>query len=106
MAEQDWTQVVWTKKKIVKPQTHVSNPAGTKKFRALDSDEPPAPTETSFDIKIAVQKARQAAKMTQRDLAIRMNIQANLVNDFESGKVIPTRRQLSQINAIFGTKIK
>lgn len=103
---QDWTQVVWTKKKPVKNDTFISNPAGTKKFRALDGDEPPPPSESPFDTRIAIQKARQTAKMTQRDLAIRMNIQANMINDFESGKIVPTRQQLAQMSAIFGIKIK
>ena len=54
---------------------------------------------------MAIQKARQAKKMTQKELAILLNIQASVISEYECGNAIPNRQLLSKISKVLGVKI-
>jgi len=104
MIHQDWKHVVWKKNTEINKKS-VQNPAGTSKFRALDSDSPPKPEKVSQHVRIAIQKARQSKKMTQKELAKVLNVSLNIITDYESGKAIPDKKLISKMNKIFGVKI-
>lgn len=107
MSNQDWEPVVW--KRQEKPSKEENkkyqNPPGTASFRALDSEDPPAPEKVSVDVRMAIQKARVAKKMSQKDLAKILNMQANLINDYESGKAVPNRQILNRIGQALSVKL-
>lgn len=105
MEHQDWNTVVWHKKEQPNKERQNKNPPGTAKFRALDGDEPPAPKKVSQDVRMAIQKARCAKKMTQKELANRLNLSASTINEYESGKAIPNRQILSRIGRALGVKL-
>ena len=103
MEHQDWNQVVWNKKK--KP-SYNHNPPGTAKFRALDGDEPPAPKKIDHSTRIAIQRARIENKLSQKQLANKLNIQEKIISEYESGKAIPNKQIINKINRLLNSKIK
>ena len=99
---QDWEKITF--KKPTEQTKRPPNPAGHTKFIALDSEDPPAPEKPNTSICIAIQKARQSKKLTQKELAFRLNVQPSVISDYESGKTIPTRQVLSTIGKMLGVK--
>lgn len=97
-------QIVWNKKKQKQIRTH--NAPGTAKFRALDSDEPPAPKKIDNSTRIAIQRARIENKLSQKQLANKLNIQGKIISDYESGKAIPNKQIINKINRLLHSKIK
>ena len=85
--------------------TRKHNPPGTARFRELDSENPPPPEKMKVSTQICIQKARQANKMTQRELAIKLNMQTCIINNYESGKAIPNRQILIKLGQILGVKL-
>ena len=81
------------------------NPPGTAKFRILDSEDPPPPEKLNTNISLLIQKARVAKKMSQKDLGVSVNIKANIINDYESGKAIPDRQILIKLGRFLGVKL-
>ncbi len=108
MHHQDWENIVFNKKSEDLAKQEIlrkHNPPGTAKFRELDSEDPPAPEKVKNSTSMAIQKARQAKKMTQKDLAILLNIQACVISEYESGNATPNRQILSKISKVLGVKI-
>ena len=104
MEHQDWKDIVFKKaetQNIKKPP----NPEGTAKFHKLNSDDPPAPEETRMETRMAIQKARNTKKMSQKDLGFLLNLHANVINDYESGKAIPEKKMLRKIESVLGVKL-
>ena len=109
MEHQDWNTVVWNKP-VKKRETKAERvarekPSGTKQFINLDGDNPDAPKKVDYDLRMNIQKARQAKKMTQKELAGKINVQANIVNDYESGKTVPSSAILAKMARVLGTKL-
>ena len=103
MNHQDWEKVVFKKS-----ETRISqkqNPAGTKEFRVLDSEDPLAPKKIDNSTAMAIQQARQSKGLTRKELAIALNIQASVVADYECGKAIPNRQVLGSIGRFLGVKL-
>ena len=103
MNHQDWDKVVFKKSETRMSQKQ--NPAGTKEFRILDSEDPPAPKKIDNSTAVAIQQARQAKGMTRKELALGLNIQASVVADYECGKAIPNRQVLGSIGRFLGVKL-
>lgn len=97
LSHQDHEVIVWTKKKPDKVSDHTHNSAGTSTFRKLDSDEPEAPKTIDHNIKVKIQKGRSSMKMTQKQLAMKINIPVNIVQAYESGKAIPDKAVMRKI---------
>jgi putative transcription factor len=103
MNHQDWENVVFKK-----PETKISqkqNPAGTKEFRVLDSEDPLPPKKIDKSIATAIQQARQAKGLTRKELGMALNIEARVVGDYECGKAIPNRQVLGSIGRFLGVKL-
>jgi len=103
MNHQDWEKVVFKK-----PETRISqkqNPAGTKEFRVLESEDQLPPKKIDNSTAMAIQQARQAKGLTRKELAIGLNIQASVVADYECGKAIPNRQVLGSIGRFLGVKL-
>lgn len=103
MNHQDWEKVVFKKS-----ETRISqkqNPAGTKEFRVLDSEDPSAPKKIDNSTAMAIQQARQAKGLSRKELALALNIQASLIADYERGKAIHNRQVLGSIGRFLGVKL-
>ena len=97
---QDWTPVVLYNPNATnkgKSETPQQNSTMTSKMRALDGDEIVAPPKVSQDLKKAMQQARLAAKKSQKQLALDMGVQAQLITDYENGKAVPNNAFLARL---------
>lgn len=103
MNHQDWEKITFKKSETIISQKQ--NPAGTKEFRILDSEDPPAPKTIDNSTAMTIQQARQSKGLTRKDLAKALNIQTSVVADYECGKAIPNRQVLGSIGRFLGVKL-
>ena len=104
MHHQDWENIVF-KGKEDSQTVQKQNPPGTAKFRVLDSEDPPPPETIKICIAIAIQQARQAKKLTRKQLAKGLNIKESVITEYETGKAIPNNQVLRNIGNILGVKL-
>lgn len=121
MEQQDWNQVTWSKnpariniyntvnapdtQKVTYKPTQL--PKGHSKFKQLDSDDPLSSNKeinplTRLKIRQSIQKARLAKSLTQKDLAGKLRINVKIINEYESGKVVPDKTMISKICRVLG----
>ena len=97
MSHQDWTPVIFNKPKYILKKEQISNKQNnlkpqvimTQRDRNLDSSEVDAPPKINMELKKAIQKARQAKKLTQKDLAQLVGVHQSEITNYENGKAIP-----------------
>lgn len=107
MEYQDWKPVILKKKKKIN-QVHKAmsqRQPNNSKFKQLDGDDPVPPREIDHNIKIRIQQARVKKKLTQKQLAQKLNMTVNIINEYESGKAIPNRQVLSKMGRVLGVKL-
>jgi ribosome-binding protein aMBF1 (putative translation factor) len=102
MSHQDFKPVVLKKTKLT---NHTYNSEGSSVFRKLDSDEPDAPKTIQYSQSLKIQKGRNLKKMSQKDLAMKINVPVNTINSYESGTVIPNKSVLRKIQDILEIKL-
>jgi len=116
--EQDWTPVILRKKKaLTTTTTEVRQKVQNKSqgFNKLEVDTLTPSTEEAPKLKQLniltsesrqeLIKARLAAKMTQSDLAKKLNLQQRVINDLECGKVVNEQNILYNLNRILNVKL-
>jgi putative transcription factor len=59
-----------------------------------------------LDVGRLIQQARNELKMTQKDLAQRLNEKPQVVNDYEAGRAIPNPGVLSKMERILGVRLR
>jgi len=59
----------------------------------------------STDLKQAMIKARNAKGLTQKQLAQQLNMQPQVINEYESGKAIPNNAVIAKIERHLGAKL-
>lgn len=92
------------KQNLEYPKTK-QNIEGTKVFRQLDSDEPIYIKPINFNIKEKIKNTRLLLGITQKDLAKKINVKYNLINDYENGIIIPDKKILQKISSILNIKL-
>jgi putative transcription factor len=110
---QDWGQVKWTKqqnkKTLVASGGAVETTKRTKNMDAmhkLENSEETAHKTVSFEMKRKIQKARMEKKMTQKQLALALQVKPQIVNDYETGRAIPDSNLINKMQRILGTKLR
>jgi ribosome-binding protein aMBF1 (putative translation factor) len=72
------------------------------------------PRKTEIDLSVrkpyqrlnkAIQSARLAKKMTQKDIAKFVNVKLQVYADWETGKAIPATAAIGKLEHVFGTKL-
>ena len=58
-----------------------------------------------FNFKVAMQKARLASKISQKDLATKLNVKPQVITSYESGKVIPDNAFIAKMERILNCKL-
>lgn len=58
------------------------------------------------EVKTAIQKARLAAKLSQAQLAQKINEKEQIVKEYESGKAIPNQQVLAKMERVLGVKLR
>lgn len=102
LEHQDWKPVVLKKDN---PKVHVQHVAGFKKQIAILSDDPEPPKILGREAGQQILHARTSKKLTQAELAKQLNIQANVIRDYETGNVVPDRKILNLISKKLQIKI-
>ncbi|KAH9330896.1 hypothetical protein KI387_003004, partial [Taxus chinensis] len=75
--------------------------------RKLDEEtEPAALNKVSTDVRQAIQKARLEQKLSQADLAKRINERPQVVQEYESGKAVPNQAILAKMERALGVKLR
>ena len=93
---QDWEPVIL--KKETKEPKDIKN--ATKEVKdKIKLNEP------SLDFQKALQQARLANKMSQKDLALKLGMNLNTMVNYEKGKEVPTNLIISKLEKILNTKL-
>ena len=79
---------------------------GGKNLTKLDADtETLKHAKVSMGFRQALQAARVAKKMTQKELATAINMKPQIVQEYESGKAIPNPQLISKMERALGCKL-
>lgn len=95
---QDWEPVV-LKKSDTKEREKLNKETQPKNKDSVVLKEP------SLDFQKALQQARMANKMSQKDLALKLGMNLNTMVNYEKGKEIPTNLIISKLEKILNTKL-
>lgn len=115
--KQDWEPVVFRKKKVNAPKKGAPGGTGVRKhtqsnkqtvsdIRIKDEDELPQLKTVSRSLSKQIQDARTTKKLTQKQLAQKINERVQVVQDYESGKAAPTNQILSKLRKALGVNLK
>ena len=99
MQHQDWETVV-----LRKPVTIV-NPASKSKPKELKEGDEFNVAKVSTELKRAIQQARTAKKMSQKELASALNVPKQDIIKYENGTIIPSNAYIRRIEVILKTKL-
>lgn len=98
MSHQDWETVVLTKPIKVETKPHVpKNP--------LIADDIVVPPKINVELKTAIQQARLAQKLSQKELATKMAIPLATINSYENGTAIPNNAFIAKLEKVLNTKL-
>jgi len=90
---QDWETVVLSK----------SIPVVQKSVKPKEKEVPLA--TVSVELKIAMQQARMAAKLGQKELAAKMCVPTQVIQSYENGTAIPNNAFIAKIEKVLNTKL-
>ena len=106
MNHQDWNPVVIHGKTLPSQKTKVPHREVTK-AQTLDQTELGTHEKVSLSVAKTIQQARTAKGFkTQKDLATAIGVPANVINSYESGKVIPDNAVLQKLRKVLGVRLK
>nr|XP_011458878.1 PREDICTED: multiprotein-bridging factor 1c [Fragaria vesca subsp. vesca] len=71
-----------------------------------EAAEPAALDRVSADVRHAIQKARLEKKMSQADLAKRINELPKVVQEYENGKAVPNQAVLAKMERVLEVKLR
>ncbi|XP_028408333.1 endothelial differentiation-related factor 1-like [Dendronephthya gigantea] len=60
----------------------------------------------SLDVGKIIQKGRMEKKMSQKDLATKINEKPSVINDYEAGRAIPNNQIMAKIERAIGLKLR
>ena len=107
MNHQDWKTVVL--RKATPQEKNDARNAQLRVSRASKkTDENPdqfTHAKVSKAMSQQIAKGRIARKMTQKDLAVRLNLPVKTVQQYESGKAIPKGNHIAALNRALGIRI-
>jgi putative transcription factor len=75
-------------------------------MKKLDEADNPIIHTVSHSLKMEIQKARSAKKMTQLELAQKISENVNVVKNYENGTAIPDSKILNKLNRVLGCNLK
>ncbi|KAG7699147.1 hypothetical protein KL930_002066 [Ogataea haglerorum] len=82
------------------------DPEGQRLTKIDRTDDIVAPKKLDLTVGKAIQQARQDKKMTQKDLATKVNEKQNVINDYEAGRAIPNQQLLAKLERALGVKLR
>ncbi|XP_022109782.1 endothelial differentiation-related factor 1-like [Acanthaster planci] len=133
MAESDWDQVTYLRKKAPTAkqarssqavnsamrrgdavETRLKFNAAQNKKRSTDCSTAKLDRETEelhhervkLEVGKVIQRGRQQKEMTQKELATKINEKPQVINDYEAGRAIPNQAILAKIERAIGLKLR
>lgn len=133
MAECDWDEVTYLRKKTPKSSQMRSQQAinaaqrqgldveTSKKYSGGQNKQHSAAKNTAkldreteelhhdkigMDVGRLIQQGRQDRNMTQKELATKVNEKPQIVNDYEAGRAIPNQQVLSKLERALGMRLR
>ena len=100
---QDWEPVVLKKPAYLLPDAKKGGGGGGPK-PPQEGDEFKLP-KIGNNLKVAIMQARVAKKMSQKDFAQKLGVPVDIVNKYESGKIVPDNKFISKMERTLGTKL-
>ena len=85
---------------------HNTQSINSKKIEAKHDEGDFSVPKVSHDLKMQIQQARVAKKMTQQELATACNLQVAIIKSYENGTALPNSQQLTTISKILGVNLK
>ncbi|CCH41208.1 putative multi-protein-binding factor 1 [Wickerhamomyces ciferrii] len=65
-----------------------------------------APKKIDVSVGKTISKVRTEKKLSQKDLATKINEKPNVVNDYEAGRAIPNQQVLGKLERALGVKLR
>lgn len=97
--------VVATEKKYATGNTR-GDPEGQKLAKIDRDNEVAPPKKIDASVGKTISKARLEKKMTQKDLATKVNEKPNVINDYEAGRAVPNQQLLGKLERALGVKLR
>jgi len=82
-----------------------SGPSGDSLRKLDDSTEAQHINTVDRSLSIAIAQARQAKKMTQKQLAQAVNEPAQVIQTYENGKAVPNGQTIAKLDKALGIKL-
>ncbi|PFH49095.1 hypothetical protein AMATHDRAFT_76379 [Amanita thiersii Skay4041] len=99
--------VVSTDRKIAGGTNKAHQGTDHQRIAKLDrEDEVAPPPKVSPSVGRAIQTGRMELKLSQKDLAQKINEKPSVLQDYESGKAIPNAQILSKLERVLGVKLR
>ncbi len=113
---QDWTPVILSGKKptnqnvtqkiSIEEKKSDEEKARLAKNHALENETETFIIQTiPYTLSQEIIKARNAMKMSQKDVATKLNIQQSVIANYENGKAIPDNQTLQKLSKLLNTKL-
>ena len=101
---QDWKAVV-INKKVLKKEKISQNETKQKEKKLENETEQFTHKKLGVSFKKAIQQARLSQKITQKDLATKLNVKPSVINSYENGTCIPNNQFITHIERILKCKL-
>ena len=111
MEHQDWKPVIIrkniknVKKTVVTSKKNVISDEQRRKIKVENENETFKIEKVSMSFGKEMMKARCAKNFTQKTLAQRLNVKANIIANYEQGKAIPNNAFITKIERTLGVKL-
>ena len=99
MSNQDWETVFMTKNKD-KPEQKQTGPKPE-----VDTHQAEPLPKVSVELKTAIQQGRLIKKLSQKDLAQKLNLPVSIIIDYEKGTAIPNNSFIAKLEKILEVKL-
>ena len=104
---QDWETIVLTKPKHLSKdgrKNKTSNPKSSQQ-ELEESRDNHITEKVHFSLSKSIQQSRMSKKMSQKQLAVLMNCQASVIQQYENGQAIPKNDFICKLERVLQTKL-
>ena len=105
MEHQDWKQVIFTNHKKTENKQNYNIPIKTNFQKKLESDDIIIAPKIDLNLKKSISQARINNKLTQKELATKLNVPVQTIINYENGKAIPNNLFISKLEKTLKTKL-
>lgn len=103
MSHQDWDPVIFTKPP---PKVKKAQNSHSQKSNKLENEtESFSHKKLDSNFKSTMQRARLACKISQKDLATKLNVKPQVITSYENGKCIPDNAFIARMERVLKCKL-